>query len=94
MNEQDESEVLMDTLAGESSLKKILEMLEDLSRRMANIETTISMQNNSYKWTQTYGTTTPYVTIDNQTHSGTTNHTYTSDGNTYTYYTENTNKLA
>jgi len=91
MNQDDEDEVIMDTLAGESSLKKILEMLEDLSRRMANIEANTTR--NTY--TQTYGTmTTPYVTIDNQTHSGTTNHTYTSGGNTYTYYTENTNKLA
>lgn len=91
MNEQDESEVLMDTLAGESSLKKILEMLEDLSRRMSNIEANTARTT----YTQTYGTmTTPYITIDQQTHTGTTNQTYTTNGQTYTYYTENTNKLS
>ena len=94
MNQQDEDEVIMDTLAGESSLKKIVELLEDLSRRIANIEAAQITKNNYWN---TYGTTTttPYIQTWNDTNTSggmtvpnTTKYTYNGNDISYTYYEE------
>ena len=94
MNQDDEAEVIMDTLAGESSLKKILELLEDLSRRMVVIETEIY---NQRRYTDTYGTTTagwPYSSPSITWTSNTTQTYTTPDGTSYNYYLESDEKQA
>jgi hypothetical protein len=100
MNQQDEDEVIMDTLAGESSLKKIVELLEDLSRRIATIEANQISKNNYWN---TYGTsTTPHIQTwnHNTTHGGgmttsnTTKYSYNTGDISYTYYEEIDDKQA